>query len=125
MIRVTVAPGREIMLPQGAHNDLIKDILDSFAPRFVPAAEVIHLGETCGKVEFCEEQRLAQLGVTVDRRGKMPDLVLYLEKMDWLLLIESVTSHGPVDAKRHNELAKLFSEAGPVSSTSQPFQIAE
>ena len=43
----------------------------------------------------------------------MRALVLYFEKMDWLLLIESVTRHGPVDAKRHNELAKLFSEARP------------
>jgi len=29
---------------------------------------------------------------------------------DWLLLIEVVTSHGPVDAKRHRELATLFAE---------------
>ena len=30
-----------------------------------------------------------------------------------LLLVESVTSHGPVDAKRHNELAELFDGATP------------
>lgn len=29
------------------------------------------------------------------------------------MLIESVTSHGPVDAKRHGELANLFSGATP------------
>ena len=28
-------------------------------------------------------------------------------------MIESVTSHGPVDAKRHGELAKLFENASP------------
>lgn len=38
----------------------------------------------------------------------MPDVVLYYTEKDWLLLIESVTSHGPVDAKRHSELARLF-----------------
>ena len=32
---------------------------------------------------------------------------------DWLLLVESVTSNGPVDAKRHNELAKLFDGTTP------------
>jgi hypothetical protein len=31
-----------------------------------------------------------------------------LPKKDWLLLIEAVTSHGPVDSKRREELAKLF-----------------
>ena len=40
-------------------------------------------------------------------------MVLYLEDRDWLLLIESVTSHGPVDAKRYNELATLFKDATP------------
>lgn len=38
----------------------------------------------------------------------MPDVVLYFVVKDWLLLVESVTNHGPVDAKRHNELADLF-----------------
>ena len=35
----------------------------------------------------------------------------WLKEKDWLLLVESVSSHGPVDAKRHNELAELFSSA--------------
>ena len=43
----------------------------------------------------------------------MPDVVLYFRRKDWLLLVESVTSHGPVNAKRHNELAKLFDGAVP------------
>lgn len=43
----------------------------------------------------------------------MPDVVLYYAEKNWLLLVESVTSHGPVDAKRHNELALLFSGAEP------------
>ena len=38
----------------------------------------------------------------------MPDVVLYYPDRKWLLLIESVTSHGPVDGKRHAELARLF-----------------
>ena len=38
----------------------------------------------------------------------MPDVVIHLEKKNWLLLIESVTSHGPVDSKRRSELARLF-----------------
>ena len=29
----------------------------------------------------------------------------------WLVLIEAVTSHGPVDGKRRGELARLFGES--------------
>jgi len=35
-------------------------------------------------------------------------VVLFDSKHEWLVLVESVTSHGPVDGKRHAELAKLF-----------------
>ena len=50
-------------------------------------------------------------GVIVDYHGKMPDVVLYYPEKNWLLLVESVTSHGPVDGKRHAELARLFAGA--------------
>ena len=34
----------------------------------------------------------------------MPDLVVHFIERDWLVLVEAVTSHGPVSAKRHEEL---------------------
>jgi hypothetical protein len=71
---------------------------------------------------YFDEALLKKLGVAVDSHGKMPDVVLYWEERGWLLLIESVTSHGPVDAKRHEELIKLFakSTAGLVYVTAFP-----
>ena len=71
------------------------------------------MGDTGDKVGLFDGERLATLGVTVDRHGKMLDVVLYFGVKEWLLLVESVTSHGPVDAKRHNELAALFAGAEP------------
>lgn len=49
-------------------------------------------------------------------------MVLHFTAKNWLLLVESVTSHGPVDGKRHAELAKLFagSTAGLVYVTAFP-----
>ena len=44
----------------------------------------------------------------------MPDVVVYQEDKDWLVLIEAVTTHGPVDPKRHLELKALF--AGSTAS---------
>jgi hypothetical protein len=38
----------------------------------------------------------------------MPDVIVHDVKRGWLVLIEAVTSHGPVDGKRHAELAALF-----------------
>ena len=122
MIPVQVAEGKEITLTPGVHSELIKQIITEFAPRFAPNSEVIYVGDTGSKIGYFEEKRLASLGVTVDQHGKMPDVVLYFGDKDWLLLVESVTSHGPVDAKRHNELAELFagSKAGLVYVTALP-----
>ena len=39
----------------------------------------------------------------------MPDVVAHDTRRNWLLLIEAVTSAGPVDGKRRKELKQLFS----------------
>ena len=57
------------------------------------------MGDTGDKHGFFDEELLASLGVELDNHGKMPDVVVYLREKNWLLLIESVTSHGPVDAQ--------------------------
>ena len=98
-IPVQVADGTEINLTPGAHSELIKQIITEFAPRYVPGAEVIYVGDTGSKGGNLLSDRLVELGISVDQYGKLPDVALYLKEKDWLLLVESVTSHGPVDAK--------------------------
>lgn len=113
MVPLKLNDGTDLELSPGAHSQLIKDIIVEFGPRFAPEAEVIYIGDTGAKEDHFRKERLAELGVTVDRKGKLPDVVLYWQERNWLLLIESVTSHGPVDGKRHGELAKLFANAKP------------
>ncbi|MBA4376950.1 MAG: restriction endonuclease, partial [Anaerolinea sp.] len=48
------------------------------------------------------------IGITINIHGKMPDVIVELKNKQWLILIEAVTSHGPIDIKRHNELNGLF-----------------
>jgi hypothetical protein len=122
LVPVTVAPGKKIKISPGEHSLLIKAIIEEFAPRFVPGGVLIYAGDTGEKMGYFDRERLTGLGVTVDSHGKMPDVVLYYPKRKWLLLVESVTSHGPVDAKRHEELIKLFagSKAGLVYVTAFP-----
>lgn len=67
------------------------------------------IGDTGKKWGFFNRELLTSLGVEVDDHGKMPDVVIYYRPQQWLLLIESVTSHGPIDGKRYDELSQLFS----------------
>jgi hypothetical protein len=111
LIPVRIAPGKEIKISPGKHSKLIKAVVEDFAPRFAPGAVLVYVGDTGEKWGYFDKKMLSKLGVTVDSHGKMPDVVLYYPKREWLLLVESVTSHGPVDAKRHEELARLFAGA--------------
>ena len=113
MVSVVLPEGREISLTPGAHSELIREIITGFAPRFAPGSSVIYVGDTGAKMGYFEKERLVEMGVTINQHGKMPDVVLYFSDRDWLFLIESVTSHGPVDSKRHRELATLFKGAKP------------
>ncbi|RBP53506.1 BsuBI/PstI family type II restriction endonuclease [Arenicella xantha] len=113
MIPLTLDDGTKIKLSPGAHSQLIRDIVEEFGPRFAPGSEVIYIGDTETKEGFFRKERLMELGVKVNRKGKLPDVVLYWPERDWILLVESVTSHGPVDGIRHGQLSELFKDANP------------
>ncbi|EPO6910539.1 BsuBI/PstI family type II restriction endonuclease [Escherichia coli] len=109
----------ELATAEGLH---IRAIIEDFAPRFAPGSVLVYAGDTGEKWGYFDAPLLAGLGVDVDSHGKMPDVVLHFTAKNWLLLVESVTSHGPVDGKRHAELARLFagSTAGLVYVTAFP-----
>lgn len=111
LVPVRIAPGQEINISPGEHSELIKSIVEEFAPRYVPGGVLVYVGDTGEKWGYFNKQLLAELSVSVDSHGKMPDVVIYYPEKSWLLLVESVTSHGPVDGKRHTELARLFAGA--------------
>lgn len=112
-IPVRLATGEQLSLSPGGQNPLIKLIIDEFAARFTPGCEVIYVGDTDEKFAFFAQTRARELGIEVDVHGKMPDVVLYYSQKDWLVLIEAVTSHGPIDARRRTDLAALFQRARP------------
>ncbi len=121
-IPVEIAPGKAITLSPGDHSELIRAVIEDFAPRFAPGSVLVYAGDTGDKWGYFDAVLLAELGVEIDSHGKMPDVVLHFTRKNWLLLVESVTSHGPVDGKRHAELSRLFagSKAGLVYVTAFP-----
>ena len=122
LIPVVISHGKTIALSPGEHSELIRAIIEDFAPRFAPGSVLVYAGDTGEKWGYFDKKLLTELGVEVDAHGKMPDVVLHYTAKNWLLLIESVTSHGPVDGKRHAELTQLFagSKSGLVYVTAFP-----
>jgi hypothetical protein len=118
-IPLKLASGATISLSPGGQNELVRRIIDDFCPRFTPGATPVYVGDTDAKWAHFDEECLASLGVRVDSHGKIPDVVVHCADRDWFVLIEAVTSHGPVKPKRLHELKKLFagSRAGLVFVT--------
>ena len=113
---------RDIALSPGGQNQVVKAVLEAFCPRFTPGAHVIYVGDAGEKWALFDQARLAALGVQVDAHGKMPDVVLHDEARGWLILVEAVTSHGPMSPKRLVELRAIFAgaSAGLVFVTAFP-----
>jgi hypothetical protein len=116
---VVLPHGQEMTLSPGGQNELIKLVIEEFCPRFTPGGHLVYVGDTDEKWALFDDHALQNLGIVVDAHGKMPDILVHYTKLDWLVLIEAVTSHGPVSPKRRKELAELFknSSAGLVYVT--------
>ena len=111
MVPVQLMDGAEIKLSPGAHSALIKAIVEAFAARFVPGGKLIYVGDTGDKHSYYNIELLRSLKIDLDSHGKFPDVIIYYQDKNWLVLCESVTSHGPVDGKRRQELMALFGQS--------------
>ena len=110
-VPLQIAVGHEISLSPGIHSELIRAVCEQFGPRFVPGGQLAYIGDTGEKWGYFDQRVLASAGITVSDHGKMPDVVFLYPEKQWLILAEAVTSHGPVDPKRHEELSVMFRSA--------------
>lgn len=99
--------GKDFTFSTGKHNQLQKAIIEEFAPRFAPNSECLYVGDTIQKDLVKQEELLKELGFTITLHDKMPDVVLYRADKDWIYFIEAVTSVGPMDPKRIQEITSM------------------
>jgi hypothetical protein len=112
-IPLTLARGLKITLSPGGQNVLIEHVVKDFCERSTPGGHVVYVGDTDEKFAYFDKPYLKKLGVDIEAHGKMPDVVVFHKQKKWLVLVEAVTSHGPVDPKRRGELKRLFQGAKP------------
>lgn len=110
-VPLALGSGASIKLSAGGQNILIEKIIHEFCPRFTPGAKPVYVGDTAKKWAFFDADALPKLGVVVEEHGKMPDVMVHFTEKNWLVLIEAVTSHGPMTPKRVVELKRLFAQS--------------
>ena len=109
MVSIKIKENHSIQISPGKHSELIRDIIEQMAPRFLPKSLLVYVGDTGEKWGYYDQELAGNLLFNIQQHGKMPDVILYAKEKALLVLIESVTSHGPVDSKRYIELEALFS----------------
>ncbi len=115
LVPIRLPDGQEMRLSPGSQDALQKAVIEEFAPRFAPGANVLYLGDTAKKDLHVDQQHLLEVGLPLTEHNKLPDIVLHDRGRNRLFLIEAVTSHGPVDRKRLAEFETLLE-----SCSSQP-----
>ncbi len=110
LIPVRFPDGKLISLSPGAHNKLQKAIVEQFAPRFAENPKLLYLGDTARKNLYIHGETLSGLRFPVTEHDKLPDVIIYDEKRNWIFLVEAVTSHGPMSHKRALELEQILAE---------------
>ncbi len=112
-IPVKLPNGEELQLTAGGQNELIKCILEQFYPCYMPSGKLVYVDDAGPKrKEIALEYLRDKLAININIHGKMPDVIIHILEKKWLVLVEAVTSHGPIDNKRHNELSELFKAPG-------------
>lgn len=102
-----VIEGNEYYLSPGAHNEVQAAVVEDFAPRFAPGGKLLYIGDTEDKDLYVNAAGLEALNLPITEHSKLPDIVISDEKRGWLFLVEVVTSHGTVSAKRVIELEEF------------------
>ena len=109
-VKASIPSGVRLTLSPGTHNELQRRVIEDFLPAFAPRANVLYVGDTAKKDLHVEHEVLAALGVPIEAHDKLPDIVIYDEVPERLILCEAVTSHGPVSHKRRIELEGYLSD---------------
>ncbi|MDE8347243.1 MAG: BsuBI/PstI family type II restriction endonuclease, partial [Acidocella sp.] len=119
-VPVLLPGGMTLRLSPGPHNELQKAIIEEFLSRFSHNAQVLYVGDTENKSLIVDRDGLAAIGLPAPERGdRLPDIIAYEAKRNWVFLIEAVHSSNPIDDDRHAMLNRITASctAGRVFAT--------
>ncbi|MBQ9644734.1 MAG: hypothetical protein IJV24_00050 [Prevotella sp.] len=109
-IPVKLPSGVEVRLSAGEHNELQRDIIQQFLPRFGFGAEVLYLGDTTDKYLIREDEKLKAINFFELEHEELPDVVAYSREKNLLFMIEAVHSFGQMGEIRVKKLKDKLQE---------------
>lgn len=113
-VLVSFPSGETRHLESGPSSVISKAVVEVFAPTFLEDPVVLWLSESGNKVVLRDDKIAAQLGIIIDPKKTLPDLILadLGPKDPMLIFVEVVASDGPVNEARQNAFFELTDNAG-------------
>lgn len=105
-IRVTLTSGHILDFSRGGHNQLQREIIEEFLPKFGQGCEVLYVGDAGDRFLLRNDAALRELGFFELSHDSLPDVVAYNAEKNWLFLIEAFFTSGPMSEERVLELKK-------------------
>lgn len=107
-VPVVMPDGTELTFSAGIHNEIQRDIINEFLPRYGHGAEILYVGDTTDKLLYVASDRLKQLNIPEPSHDELPDVIAYSPSKNWVFLIEAVHSANPITEVRKLRLDSMM-----------------
>jgi hypothetical protein len=112
-VSVAFPDGSGRVLAAGTSSQIVKAVIEVFAPRFLQHPAVVWISESGNHVVMSDDALMKAIGLPIDAQKLLPDVVLAdLQKPMRLVFVEIVATDGPVTEKRKADLIAAAVAAG-------------
>jgi hypothetical protein len=106
-VRVRLSADRSFLLGPGLHNELEREVVEVLAPALLKHPVVLYLGDTAPRAGYQDRALMRRLNLPIDVQVSLPDVILHDADERWLIIVETVTSVGPIDSNRLEQLREF------------------
>ena len=99
-------------LSPGMHNLLEKAVVEIFGHAFLSDSFVVYIGDTAPRKGYQHRNLMRRLNLPIDISAALPDVILCSMIDQHLVIVEVVTSTGPVSSIRLKQLEKFTKGPG-------------
>ena len=112
-VLVTFPSGESRNLESGPSSIIAKSVIEEFAPRFLGKPSVLWISQSRKKSVVQDQELMQGLGLPIDQKSLLPDLILAdLSDNHLLIFVEVVATDGPIDEQRKQLLLEIAESAG-------------
>ncbi len=95
------------------HNELICAVVGKFLPAFSSGGTVLYRKDRSENQVGLDDVAFGGLGLSDLKSDGTPDVIIHDVAKNRLFLFDTVPGHGPINAKRRDELTHIFKDAKP------------